>query len=162
MYISHKMQKKGNVQEGSIMKTNQFGILNEWKKQWDQFFGGEFWSGLEPLFNNMQTQMNLYKGENELLVVLAIPGLENVENLELFAHYQTLEVKGKINLDFPGFELMEEGIFEGNFHREIQLPYSVREDRIEANYENGLLIIHLYRLIPDETKKKVTIKKVGK
>jgi HSP20 family protein len=144
------------------MKMNQFGNLNEWKKQWDQFFGGEFWSGFDPLFKNMQTQMNLYKGENELLVVMALPGLENVENLELYAHYQTLEVKGKIILDFHGFEVIEEGIMEGDFQREIQLPYPVREDRIEANYENGLLIIHLFRLIPDETKKKVTIKKVGK
>jgi HSP20 family protein len=144
------------------MKSNLFGNINDWKKQWDQFFGGEFWSGFEPIFKNMQTQMNLYKGENELLVVLALPGLENVENLELYAHYQILEVKGKIILDFPGFEVIEEGIMEGDFQREIQLPYPVREDRIEANYENGLLIIHLYRLIPDETKKKVPIKKVGK
>ncbi|MBD8069664.1 Hsp20/alpha crystallin family protein [Bacillus sp. PS06] len=142
------------------MNMDQFKHMHDWRKQWDGFFGDSFWKGFEPMMNNVTSQVNLYKSENELLVVMSIPGLENVDNLDLFVQYQTLEVRGKVNLRFKGFELVEEGIFQGEFERVVQLPFPVREDRIDASYHNGLLIIHLHKRIPDDNRKKIAIKKI--
>ncbi|MDR4888196.1 Hsp20/alpha crystallin family protein [Fredinandcohnia sp. QZ13] len=139
------------------MKMDQFKNMNEWRKQWDHFFGDEFWSGFAPFFDNAHSQLNIYQGENELLVVLSLPGLAKVEDVDIYVKHQTLEVKGKINLNFNGFDILQEGIFQGNFEREIQLPYTVKEDRIKATYKRGLLFVHLHKQIPDDSRKKVEV-----
>ncbi|MCH1624688.1 Hsp20/alpha crystallin family protein [Ferdinandcohnia quinoae] len=137
---------------------DQFKNITEWKNQWDQFFGEEFWNNFEPYFDNSKSQLNIYQAENELLVVLSLPGLARVDDVDIYVQYQTLSVKGKINLNFKGYEIIQEGIIQGKIEREIQLPFAVREDRIDASYKRGLLIIHLHKLIPDETRKKITVK----
>lgn len=136
---------------------DQFKNMNEWRKQWNHFFGEDFWKGFEPFFDNAHSQLNLYQAENEVLVVLSLPGLARVEDVDIYVRHQTLEVRGKIQLQFEDFEVVQEGIFQGNFEREIQLPYTVREDRIEATYKRGLLIIHLHKQIPDHPKKKIIV-----
>lgn len=137
---------------------DQFKNITEWKNQWNQFFGEEFWSNFEPHFDTSKSQLNMYQAENELIVVLSLPGLARVEDITIYVQYQTLSVKGKINLNFKGYELIQEGIVQGEVVREIQLPFAVREDRIDASYKRGLVIIHLHKLIPDETRKKIAVK----
>ncbi|HZG59708.1 MAG TPA: Hsp20/alpha crystallin family protein [Anoxybacillus sp.] len=146
-----------------MMPTSPFNQFKDWKKQWEYFFNQDFWNNFEPfLQTNKQSSsgVNIYKKEeNELLVVMNIPGLEDVEQVEVYVDYKTLEIKAEINLQFKGFELVEEGIFQGTFEKTVPLPFAVKEDRIEASYAGGLLMIHLHRLIPDDTKKKIKIKK---
>lgn len=139
------------------MKMDQFKNMNNWRKQWDHFFGDEFWNEFTPFLDNAHSQLNLYQGENELLVVLSLPGLIKVEDVDIYVNHQTLEVQGKINLNFKGFDIIQEGIFQGSFQREIQLPYTVKEDRIKASYKRGLLLIHLHKQIPDDSRKKVEV-----
>ncbi len=143
------------------MNINQFKGMNDWMKQMDQFFGKDFLGGFEPMLRASQTQVNLYKTENELLVVVSLPGLENVDEVDVYPNHQKLDIKGRINLKFKGFELIEENIFQGHFERTIDLPYPVREDRVDASYHNGLLIIHLHRLIQSEaSRKKIAVRKI--
>ncbi|MDX5475361.1 MAG: Hsp20/alpha crystallin family protein [Bacillaceae bacterium] len=141
------------------MSFNQFKHFHDWRKNWDQFFGEEFWNGFEPMFQNMHTQTNLYKKENELLCIIALPGLNQPEDVEVFIRNQKIEVKGVTRIPIQGFELIDEGIAQGNFERIIELPYPVRDDKVEATYENGLLYIHLHRYIPGDTKRKIIIDK---
>ncbi|WP_230501274.1 Hsp20/alpha crystallin family protein [Sutcliffiella rhizosphaerae] len=139
------------------MPFNQFKHMGDWRKQWDQFFGDEFWNGFEPYFENMQTQTNLYKSENELLCVMSLPGLINPENVQLYVRPQKLEVKGQIHLNIQGYELIEEGIAQGEFQRTFELPFPVRDDKMDATYENGLLYIHLHRHIISDKKRQIFV-----
>jgi HSP20 family protein len=143
------------------VKGNPFDPFSDWTKHWQQFFHGDFWGNFQSFLPtiNKQSGINIYKKDNELLIVVSLPGLEKVEDAELYVYYKTLEIKAHINLNFKGFELVEEGIFQGTWEKTIPLPFAVKEDRIEATYHNGLLFIHLHRLIPDEQKKKIEIKK---
>jgi HSP20 family protein len=143
------------------VKGNPFDPFSDWTKHWQQFFQGDFWGNFQSFLptTNKQSGINIYKKDNELLIVVSLPGLEKVEDAELYIYYKTLEIKANINLNFKGFELVEEGIFQGTWEKTIPLPFTVKEDRIEATYHNGLLFIHLHRLIPDEQKKKIEIKK---
>ncbi|CAG9621372.1 hypothetical protein BACCIP111883_02144 [Sutcliffiella rhizosphaerae] len=140
-----------------VMPFNQFKHMGDWRKQWDQFFGDEFWNGFEPYFENMQTQTNLYKSENELLCVMSLPGLINPENVQLYVRPQKLEVKGQIHLNIQGYELIEEGIAQGEFQRTFELPFPVRDDKMDATYENGLLYIHLHRHIISDKKRQIFV-----
>ncbi|MGJ3206165.1 Hsp20/alpha crystallin family protein [Geobacillus sp. FJAT-46040] len=147
-----------------MTNENPFMPFSDWTKHWQQFFQNDFWGSIQPLLPSSNSKkpssgMNIYKKDNELLVVISLPGLEKIEDAEVYVSYKTLEVKATINLNFKGFELVEEGLFQGQFQKTIPLPFAVKEDRIEATYHNGLLFIHLHRLIPDEPKKKIVIKK---
>jgi len=142
------------------MNMDHFKQMHDWKKQWNHFFGEDFWKGFEPMLENTTVPVNIYKAENELLVVISAPGLQNVKDVDITVQYQTIEVKGNINLNYKGYEILEESIFQGKIERVIQLPFPVREDRIDASYHSGLLIINLHKRIPDEHRKKVTIKKI--
>ncbi|MFT4414581.1 Hsp20/alpha crystallin family protein [Fredinandcohnia humi] len=139
------------------MNMEQFKKMTDWRKQWDHFFGEDFWNGFAPFFDNSHSQLNLYQGENEVLVVLSLPGLTKVEDVDIFINHQTLEIKGKINFQFKDFELVQEGIFQGKFERTVPLPFTVREDRMKASYKRGLLLIHLHKLIPNESRKKISV-----
>ncbi|QFT87431.1 Hsp20/alpha crystallin family protein [Bacillus sp. THAF10] len=138
--------------------NNQFKNMGDWRKQWDQFFGDEFWKGFEPYFENMQTQTNIYKSENEILCVMCLPGLVNPDQVQLYVRPQQLEVKGQINLNIHGYELIDEGIAQGEFERSFELPYPVRDDKVDATYENGILYIHLHRHILSDTKRQVYVR----
>ncbi|MBB5325186.1 HSP20 family molecular chaperone IbpA [Anoxybacillus tepidamans] len=147
------------------MKTNPFGSFPDWTKQWEHFFNHDFWGNFQPFFqNNKKTPsisgVNIYKKDNELLIVVCLPGLESIDHVELYTYYKTLEIKATINLQFKGFELVEEGIFQGTWEKTIPLPFAVKEERVEATYHHGLLMIHLHRLIPDNRKKRIEIKKL--
>jgi|GEM_PF-618528 len=146
------------------MMPNPFGQFKDWKKQWDYFFNQDFWQSFEPFLQTGQRQespgVNIYSRENELLVVVSIPGLQDIEQVEVYAEYNVLEVRAEISLPFGDYELIEEGIFQGTMEKTISLPFAIKEDRIDATYRHGLLLIHLHRLIPNEIKRKVQIKKL--
>ncbi|WP_027410384.1 Hsp20/alpha crystallin family protein [Anoxybacteroides tepidamans] len=149
------------------MKQNPFGPFPDWTKHWEDFLSGEFWGNFQPFFPSTSNKksssisgVNVYRRDNELLIVVCLPGLESIDHVELYTYYKTLEIKATINLQFKGFELIEEGISQGTWEKTIPLPFAVKEERIEATYHHGLLMIHLHRLIPDTRKKRIEIKKV--
>ncbi|ANB57536.1 hsp20/alpha crystallin family protein [Anoxybacillus sp. B7M1] len=148
------------------MKTSPFGSFPpDWTKHWENFFNEDFWGSFQSFLpatekSTNTTGVNIYKKmENELLIVVCLPGLEDIEHVELYTYYRALEIKATINLHFQGFELVEEGIFQGTWEKTIPLPFPIKEERIEATYHHGLLIIHLHRLIPDVRKRRIDIKK---
>lgn len=139
--------------------------LNNWQDMMnniDSFFGDGFLNGFEQVFRNKDfPAMNIYQSDNELLCLFAIPGLDNMDDVDVFLDYNTMDIKGNINLRYRGFRLTDNELFEGSFQRTVDLPFPVKEDKINATYQNGLLIVHLHRLIPDDRpKQKVSIKKI--
>ncbi|RSK29216.1 Hsp20/alpha crystallin family protein [Bacillus sp. HMF5848] len=135
--------------------------VETWKDQWGDMLGEDFWGNFEPLFQESHTQYNLYKKENELLVVVSIPGLTKLEDLDVYIDYKTIELTGHINLKFKGFEIVDENIYQGKFQKSLNLPFPVRDDKVDADYHNGLLYIHLHRLIKDDIRKKIHVKKMS-
>jgi molecular chaperone IbpA len=95
--------------------------------------------------------------EDKFAIELAIAGFSEGEiDIELEGH--TLSISGsKIrDLDNPK-EYLHQGISSRNFHREFTLADHVKVK--DASNENGILTIHLERLIPEEMKpKKIAIK----
>lgn len=122
--------------------------------QFEQLFNQDFWNGLNNGKKDKPSiPVNLYETEHEVLCIANIPGLKDVNDVDLFIHYNELEIRGNINLSYRGFELKNAEIQQGDFERKILLPFPVKEERINAKYQHGLLIIHLHRLIPDHQRK---------
>ncbi|WP_084031653.1 Hsp20/alpha crystallin family protein [Anaerobacillus arseniciselenatis] len=124
--------------------------MMEWMKPFQKTFDQDFFRNFNHLFDNNEQQnknvkVNLYEGHNEMLCIVFLPGIENVEDISLTVHLNTIEIKGKLDVQFDNFTLTQKEFDNGDFKRTIQLPYVVREDKVDATYRNGLLIIHLYK-----------------
>lgn len=139
-----------------------FKNWQDWRNNLDSFFGENFLNNFESIFQyNHFPQVNMYQTENEILLLASIPGLDDMNNVDVYVDYQSIELKGSVNLRYKGFKLITDELFNGHFERKIDLSFPVRDDKIEAAYQNGLLVIHLHRLIPDDQRKqRIAIKKM--
>ncbi|WP_209124776.1 Hsp20/alpha crystallin family protein [Alkalihalobacillus sp. BA299] len=137
---------------------NKFNQLQQWKKSLTKFMDDDFWVDFQEMMYENTPKINLYESGNELFCLVALPGLKDVSQIDVYAYKRVLEIKGLIHLRFPNFRLIQEELLHGRFERTIELPYPVRDDKVEATYQNGILYVHLHRLISaSEEKKRVNI-----
>ncbi|MEQ6375567.1 Hsp20/alpha crystallin family protein [Bacillaceae bacterium S4-13-58] len=136
-----------------------FKNMDDWQKNMDTIFGKRFWNQFEHFTNNTFPKINMYQTDQEILCMVYIPGVRKVEDINVYADETTLELEGSIRLQTSHHKAVLEEIPQGDFHRKVDLPFPVRSDRMEATYENGLLVIQLYRLhSKDRKKKRVEVK----
>jgi HSP20 family protein len=96
--------------------------------------------------------VNLYESEASYLVCVDIAGVDR-EKLDVSVADGRLRIRGQRAVPVPPqihdpatasrvrMHLME--IDHGHFSREVELPADVEQDRIEAQYLNGLLWVQL-------------------
>ncbi|MBM7572778.1 Hsp20/alpha crystallin family protein [Aquibacillus albus] len=130
-----------------------FQNMSDWKKNMDHFFGQSFWNEFEDVLKPPVPQINLYKFENELICYVNLPGVKDLEKIDAFVDYATLELKGVIDIQHAGGQVIKDEIIHGAFERKVELPYPVRSDKIDATYQYGLMVLRLHRLITDKHKK---------
>mgnify|MGYP001943661950 CR=1 FL=1 len=131
-----------------------FDYMHQWKDNIDKFFGESFWGEFDSVLKPLIPQINIYKQEYEALVVINVPGIKKMDQINCSVRGQTLNVNGIITIDTPGFELQQEEIIQGSFDRSIELPFIVRKDKIQARYEHGLVWIYLYKDVEKEKQSK--------
>ncbi|RDW18943.1 Hsp20/alpha crystallin family protein [Oceanobacillus chungangensis] len=132
---------------------DQFKQMTDWKKNLDKFFGENFWNEFDGIIKPTIPQINMYQTENEIMCIVNIPGLNDLNQLNIYVDYATLELRGTIDLQHASGSVIKEEILQGVFEREISLPFPVRADKIKATYKNGLTFIQLHRLISDTSRK---------
>ena len=102
--------------------------------------------------------LDIAESENEYVVKASLPGI-NLNDLEITYANNTLTIKGEVReeqeLEEARYHLRERCY--GSFARSITLPAGVESDKIEANYEAGVLTLRLPKA--EEIKpKKIAIK----
>ena len=102
--------------------------------------------------------LDVVESEDEYLVKASLPGI-NPEDLEITFEDNRLTIKGESKeeeeIDEARFHLRERRF--GSFTRSIKLPSGIESEKIEANYDKGVLKLHLPKV--EEIKpKKITIK----
>ncbi|MBC7348785.1 MAG: Hsp20/alpha crystallin family protein [Candidatus Aminicenantes bacterium] len=88
--------------------------------------------------------VDIYETENELVLTAELPGVEE-KDVEIKVEDNTLSLKGERKFEK---ETREENYHRierayGSFYRSFSLPNYVDQDKISAEYENGLLKIHM-------------------
>lgn len=88
--------------------------------------------------------LDIAESENEYVVKASMPGI-NLDDLEITYANNTLTIKGEVReeqeLEEARYHLRERSY--GSFARSITLPAGVESDKIEANYEAGVLTLRL-------------------
>jgi HSP20 family protein len=102
--------------------------------------------------------LDVVESEDEFLVKASLPGI-NPDDLDITFSDDTLTIKGEVEeedeINETHYHLRERR--QGSFSRSIRLPSGIEADAIAANYENGVLELHLPKT--EEVKpKKIAIK----
>ena len=102
--------------------------------------------------------LDVVEKEDEFLVKASVPGI-NPDDLEITFTDNVLTIQGETKAE----EEKDEGSYHlrerryGSFSRSISLGSHITADKIQANYENGVLILHLPKA--EEVKpKRISIK----
>lgn len=113
-------------------------------------------------FLENQPKLDLYEKDNNLFAELNIPDFDP-EKIDIVIENGSLKVNGFLE---EKKEEKDKGYFykeisKGSFERIIRLPFSIKEDKIEAEYEKGVLKIKMPKDLEIERKKpKIQIKRL--
>ena len=95
-------------------------------------------------FGRQYPPVNVYELEGELLLTAELPGTRP-EDLEVLVADGVLTLKGKRNgaEGVPDERYRRQERARGNWQRSLTLPERIQEDRMSAEFANGLLKVRL-------------------
>ena len=123
----------------------------EWKgmpEKAQQILGEDFWFEINKMIPKQGPPIDVYKTEEQMVVVVEVPGLASADKLTIRIKGMKLLISGDIPMTYPAAEgeMLQRERFYGSFKREILLPDDIASgDAIEAQFKGGLLEIHIPR-----------------
>jgi HSP20 family protein len=103
---------------------------------------------------NWSIALDVVESEDEYLVKASLPGI-NPDDLEITFDDNRLILKGEVKeekeIDETRYHLRERRY--GSFSRSIKMPSGIESDKIEANYDKGVLELHLPKVEEVKPKK---------
>lgn len=132
-----------------------------WKPfdEFDHFFSDEDW--FLPVLPKFQIGpvMDVYETDKEVVAEVNLPGIEP-EKVDISVRNGVLRVSGaseeKTEEKKKGYWRKE--IRKGSFERAVRLPSEVKEDKVDATYEKGVLKIVMPKIQVKASEKKIKIK----
>ncbi|QKG83450.1 Hsp20/alpha crystallin family protein [Kroppenstedtia pulmonis] len=117
--------------------------ISKWGQLAREFLGDEFWSDITSSVRVNVPKSDVYHTNREVRVLIDLPGLEKVQDLEIRVEGETLYVKGFIpDVDRLGEPVISER-FTGSFERVIPLGTAVKGEERQVRYRKGVLEIRL-------------------
>ena len=125
-----------------------------WGHAWDPFHDLErevdrLLAGVSLTFQGLRfgrhyPAVNVYDLDSELLITAEIPGVK-AEDLELTVADGVLTMRGKRSgtEGVPDERYRRQERSRGGWQRSLSLPERIQEDRMTAEFTNGVLKIHL-------------------
>ncbi|MDD5457701.1 MAG: Hsp20/alpha crystallin family protein [Candidatus Margulisbacteria bacterium] len=108
---------------------------------------GPVWSsvyGLRPAKELFAPSIDMWEDEDNIYVETDLPGMEK-NDVKVSVEKGILKIsakkEGKKEEKKKGYIARER--YQGSFYKEISLPSSVEENKIQANLKNGILSINL-------------------
>lgn len=145
----------------TIRKAGLPALLSDWFNT--EFFGPDltdvdFFDGKR--IGVTVPSANVTETANNFLVELAAPGLKRDDfKVEMDDHTLTIsaEKEDKVDEEKEGYSRKEYAY--NSFCRSFTLPENVREDKVDAKYEDGVLklVIPKREVAPKKERKKITV-----
>jgi len=152
-------------------RWDPFAMFNEFESEMDRMLGGRF-PFMQPLFRGVSRagrsdqgwapSADIYEKDGNLVVKAELPGVDR-NDVSVTVENGDLVVQGERHSDE---EVKEEDYyrmerFTGTFYRRFALPEGVDEDRISAEYKDGVLEVRIPKPSGDEehpTRKSIEIR----
>ena len=144
-----------------LMPWRPFRELGEMERRFEDILGRPFlpavWRRIPMVEMGWAPSIEVFEKEDKLVVKAELPGMKE-EDIDISVVGDTLTIKGERKAES---EVKEEDYYccersYGSFSRSIAVPSSVDANKIEANYEDGVLEVSLPKA-PEVKPKKVTV-----
>lgn len=120
-------------------KKNMFNVFDDVEKMINQAFGDSILN--KEITSHMQPLLDVYESDNTIVASLDLPGVEK-KDVEVSVSNGFLTISGeRKNISSEG-RIWQETSF-GTFKRTFELTEAVVEDKIKAQFKNGVLKISL-------------------
>ena len=147
----------------SLAPRDPFDALMPLREAMNQLLEGSFVGPRLDIMANRAFPINVYETEDKQQYVIeaAIPGMQQ-ENLQVSAEGDALTIhvtsKGEEKVGKGRF--MRQERYEGEMTRTISLPTTIDPQKVQATYENGILVIRIPKTVGMQQKQiPVNIKK---
>lgn len=131
----------------------------------DKFFEDEDWFLPMAGWVGLKPAMDIYETDKDVIAEINLPGIDP-EKIDISVKDGILKVSGsseeKKEEKEKGYWRKE--IRRGSFERSARLPAQIKEDRIDAIYDKGVLKIVMPKAIEKEIEKrtKIKVRQLGK
>jgi HSP20 family protein len=117
-------------------------FMEDFFKPWNEFFD------TPSVFGKMLTipAVNVKEDENQYMLSLAVPGFTKEDfKIDVEANMLTISSEKEEKMEEKEEEFTRREYNFSSFSRTFNLPEDVKQDAIEANYKDGLLMVKLPR-----------------
>ncbi|MBU0597060.1 Hsp20/alpha crystallin family protein [Patescibacteria group bacterium] len=128
---------------------------------WDSFEGMDEIFNRLPAFRNMGAMqkgftpaMDVYETKDSVVVETPLAGVDS-KDVEVSVEKGVLTIKGesKKEHEVDDKNYYRKEVRSGSFFRQVALPNAVKEDGVQAEFEDGVLKIICPKVTPTEAKK---------
>jgi HSP20 family protein len=144
-----------------LVPWRPFRGLEEMERRFEDIFGRSIlpavWARIPTVEMGWAPAIDVFETEDKFVVKAELPGMKE-EDIDISVTGNTLTIKGERKAES---EVKEEDYYccersYGTFSRSIAVPSNVDANKIEANYESGLLEVSLPK-VPEVKPKKITV-----
>ncbi|GGE27039.1 putative 15 kDa heat shock protein [Marinithermofilum abyssi] len=129
---------------------NQDKNFEKWSKLARKFLGDDFWGDMMEAVPTAGPKADVYHGQQEVVVLIDLPGIENVKDVDVRIDGDTLWVKGERPNRYAHYNAKVTERNTGAFERKIHLGALVSKKQSSASYRKGVLEIRLRIIKPND------------
>ena len=108
------------------------------------------WLGASTAAGGAYPPINVFQQGDDLVAIVEMPGV-NKESLSIQAKENTIRIAGRKTIDYPeNVSLHRRERSSGVFDRTLVVPIQIDPDRIQAEYNDGLLALFVPRAEKDK------------
>jgi HSP20 family protein len=138
--------------------------FQKWSQLARKFLGDDFWSDVmnaSPATPSSSSsggpKADVYHTRNEVIVLLDLPGIEDIHLLDLRIQDDTLYIKGHIPARYANYDATLSERLSGDFERSIPLGATVTRQHSSARYRKGLLEVRLSKVHATRTQHRIRV-----
>ena len=108
------------------------------------------WLGASTASMGTYPPVNVFQQGDDLVAIVELPGI-NKENLNIQAKENTIRIAGQKTINYPeNVSLHRRERLSGIFDRTLVVPMQIDPDRIQAEYNDGVLALFIPRAERDK------------
>ena len=152
------MNQSGRNEQRPVSQRNSF--LSPWSSEWEptSWFDKFYDRSLSPFSSQawdsqlLSPAIDIDETDNEYIVCADMPGIK-ADDISIDCSGNMLTISAERKYESGGKRSDRQERFYGTYQRSFSLPQGVDSEHIEANYENGVLDIHVPKAEPVKRRK---------
>jgi HSP20 family protein len=124
---------------GNMSKKKSVNSMGEARR----ILGQDFFDAVSDILPLVGPRIDMFLGEQELMIVAELPGLVSQEDVNLSLEGYNLTISGELKRPYVTNEekLLINERAGGPFERSVKIPPQCAVEQIQADFFNGLLFI---------------------